>query len=849
MFQSEIALTTPQQQLPVGTFLVPICTDRDGVDKLLSHLFASRGIEDPTGEDLEYMMPLLEALGFTETPLECGCIDYNGTPEDGECTSYRNTQALISFAPSDPRVDPELVPPGYNFPAWYKIPLGTDIITTLERFPNILMSPELPRFRVRFTGEGVVELHLVAVPLGGVALVTVDDNPLSLQTVGLEKDFSSIPPAIVDEIVIEVPVTGSGSHHIDVTMVPTFDDEATSPVKFGGGIRSVVLCGEDISAETTEVNIEFNQVGCQLQVTVGEGEPMTIFDSSGCGAGEGTPIEWRKKPLGGAYTIDQYILQVSVDGGAHWTDTAFNLASMGKWKTVPGVVVDTVDGDPIGDSALFTTATTTGTDGVASQTLNLRIDKTALQGEPGENGITPEVSLSLFLNEWYKIAEAGIIEYPPATPPNKNWTLVLPTGFLVDQTGIDITLLSPGETARVELNPTTNPDIDPRYMRFHFFIPRAPDGEDGHTIEIALGSLLEGDPNESPDVTIEADGENPFLYLVGFKLPRARQMRVGTVTTVSSTDSATVTYNEDEHGDYDIDYEIPRGADGLQGEQGIQGIQGLPGEPGAPGGFTLDDVPPAEGETKQYTALVLGQQRQGFVVPFAVGIGSTMRVLSVKGKWAINDETLFSTVVCGQDGYEVTPGNLIGELQIGIQAPSEASPTFDLYTDEPEAVENGTYFFLRQRNNASLLGAGWLLVTYEITMGTASPEFDNLSHHPSSTVVLREVDPEVPDDAMPGSGFWRFEGSATPGLDVWVEVDVEAPGDDTAVCGKITDVIVTEKGLSLVDCYYYDCSNTQHFFHPNNDAEFISALDELELNRLRITWRGNLDVILRLQSA
>jgi len=849
MFQSEIALTTPQQQLPVGTFLVPICTDRDGVDKMLSHLFASRAVEDPTGEDLEYMMPFLEALGFTETPLECGCIEYNGTPEDGNCTSYRNTQALITFAPSDPRIDPEFVPYNYNFPAWYKIPLGTDIITTLERFPNILGGAELPRFRVHFTGEGVVELHLVAVPLGGVALVTVDDNPLSLQTVGLEKDFSSVPPAIVDEIVIEVPVSGSGAHHIDVTMVPTFDDEATAPVKFGGGLRSVVLCGEDISAEITEVNIEFNQVGCQLQVTIGDGEPMTIFDSSTCGGEETTPMQWRKKPLGGAYTVDQYILQVSIDGGAHWNDTSFNLASMGKWRTVPGVVVDTVDGDPIGSSALFTTSVTTGVDGVTTETLNLRIDKGELQGEPGTDGITPAVSMALFLNEWYKIAEAGIIEYPPATPPNKNWTLVLPTGFLVDQTGVDVTMLSPGETARVELNPTTNPEIDPRYMRFHFFIPAAADGEAGEPITLSLGSFLVGDPNEEPDFTITPDETDPNHYLVGAKLPRARELRVGTVTTVAPGEPATVTYNEDEHGDYDIDYEIPRGVDGLPGEPGPVGPTGETGPVGPAGTFDLDTTPPAEGESKRLIVLVNGGHEIGFTMPYALGIGSSVKVISAKGNWAIRDNTLFTTVACGKDGFEVTPGNLIGELQIGMQAPSEAYPTFDLYTDEPVAVENDTYFYLRQHQNTSLQGGGWLLVEIEVTSGSANPEFDNLSHHPLSTVVLREVDPEVPDMELEGSGFWRFEGSGPAGTDVWVEVDVEAPGDDTAICGKITDVIVTAKGLSLNDCYYYDCTNTQQFFHPNNNAEFISALDETELNRLRITWRNNLDVILRLQSA
>lgn len=740
MFDSSIALTNPQQSLPVGTFLLPICIDRDGVDKLLSHLFASRNLDDPSGTDIEFMMPVLEALGWTETPGQCPCNDVIGTPEDGECTAYTNRQSLITFAPADPRFDPEFVPPGYTFPPFYSPPLSTDIITTLERFPYEAVlggGAEPPRFRVHFTGAGTVELHMVAVPLGGLAIATIDDNPLSAVTIALEKDFFSLPPSIVDEVVAELVVTGSGAHHIDVTFVPVLDDEATAPLKFGGGIRSVVLCGTDITAETTTMNFVLSQSGCQLLLTIDGGTPQVVFDSSGCGASEGTPITYRRKP---DVSPDTYILQVSIDGGAHWIDTAYNLAGMVRYRANIARVSD-YEGNPVGGA--FAEDSETLADGTYQENWAIEINKAVFKGdtgEPGSNGITPEVSLGLLQLEWYQYGDTGIVEYPPATPPNKNWLLMLPKGFLIDQTGANVEMIAHGETGYVTFAPTDSPGLNPVYQKITFHIPAPLDGSngsngsngsDGITPTIALGSVLEGYPNETPEVTLTPDEENPNNYLLGFKLPRAPHFSFNEPIDRAPGEYAEVVFTEDTNGDWIGQPYRAQGATGATGETGATGGQGEPGIDGTDG-VGIDETPPDSGETKHYKFLV---PATGFMIPFLFQAGWTISNVATSGTWyTVNNFFAEQKLPSGGNvgGTFPQPGDLYilpsddtGAEPSGYRV-FPVSDKFDPFSGNFVAANECAVLLKQEYDNVfdseaggflGTIGEGWIMVDCDITAG------------------------------------------------------------------------------------------------------------------------------------
>lgn len=305
-------LTVPQELLPNGEFLLPICVNKQGVQDMLDAMLYARGLFSSDGSDLEYMYPLLESLAFVSTPGNAPCVA--ATPEDGFCTDYSTSTAMLSFAPQDPRVNPEFVPEGYNLAPFYFQPGTTRIVTSIERIPNLLDGvPDVgfPRFRLTFTGEGVVELHLVSVVQGGLAIITLDDNPLSALVVDTNRDLTSIPPETSDQLTCEVVVSGTGAHHIDCTFVPQFNDEAI-PIRFGGGLEKVVLCGEDIHGDTTMPEFQLrrkpatNDYTLQIKIGAGDwldteysfkGQPINltsitqdVIDENGAVVGTFTPL-------------------------------------------------------------------------------------------------------------------------------------------------------------------------------------------------------------------------------------------------------------------------------------------------------------------------------------------------------------------------------------------------------------------------------------------------------------------------------------------------------------------------------------------------------------------------------
>lgn len=167
------------------------------------------------------------------------------------CDEYQPSEDIITWSPQNPYTEPDYVPPHYAFPPW--VVLGTsvpfsglqagDVITSLLRAPiDTVLAGGFPRFRIAVNGPGTVELSLLRFPTASLALISVDDNPLSLKWTDLNVSLSAALGTPIPVEIVNVEVTGEGDHHIDVTIVPTVG--ATPPyVNFGGGIRQVALCG------------------------------------------------------------------------------------------------------------------------------------------------------------------------------------------------------------------------------------------------------------------------------------------------------------------------------------------------------------------------------------------------------------------------------------------------------------------------------------------------------------------------------------------------------------------------------------------------------------------------------
>lgn len=201
--------------------------------------------------------------------------------DSDDCIEYPPNNAIITYAPKDPFTgDGDST--GYLLPPFIRFAdilpdfllgfaesltgyVANDVLTVLGSLPigidfdEILAALEngLPRFQVAVSGKGRVLLHLLLVPAGGRAIVSLDNeiNPLELilglvtdgyTAVELERDLSSIPPE--DDIIHieEIEIDDDGDHIVYVQFVPVLDDSLI-PLNFGGGIRKVEWCGRDVT--------------------------------------------------------------------------------------------------------------------------------------------------------------------------------------------------------------------------------------------------------------------------------------------------------------------------------------------------------------------------------------------------------------------------------------------------------------------------------------------------------------------------------------------------------------------------------------------------------------------------
>lgn len=173
-----------------------------------------------------------------------------------QCVDYPNNSPMLDWEPANPFTGPGDIPPGYVAQPWGVVPdppvfpyQAGDVISGLFGLPVLTpaISQGLARVRIKFNGTGTVEVHIIKVAVGGIALLTWDDNPLTARFIDTSMDFLAIPPESGDEDIQEVTFDTGGDHHIDVTMLPRFAEEVGF-AGYGGGIRKIVLCGPDLQA-------------------------------------------------------------------------------------------------------------------------------------------------------------------------------------------------------------------------------------------------------------------------------------------------------------------------------------------------------------------------------------------------------------------------------------------------------------------------------------------------------------------------------------------------------------------------------------------------------------------------
>lgn len=210
-----------------------------------------------------------------------------GTPDEGECTEFTPDAPFIQYSPNDPFQTPTLTPPGYILPPFYNNPLfplpgvlPTDAMVNFASLPITQSLPDLiatglPRIRVNFEGTGQVELELVKIIQGGQVLITHDDNPLTskivdlsaLDITGLETIFDIFNIVFQGSAnsveVVEIDFDTPGNHYIDITFLPLVNEDVI--LGFGGGLRRVSLCGQDIGGDEVMPQFQVIDDGCTLQ--------------------------------------------------------------------------------------------------------------------------------------------------------------------------------------------------------------------------------------------------------------------------------------------------------------------------------------------------------------------------------------------------------------------------------------------------------------------------------------------------------------------------------------------------------------------------------------------------------
>lgn len=250
--------------LPEGTFILPVCTNRERFAKIMDALFYA-GANQSREPNYDHLIDVLDAISRVRAGCEFDVTD--------NCTAIFPDDPRIEWLPESPYNPLPDVPDGYAFHPFtivdssiisqiiaqfglgYKI---GDVFTDLTKIPlgtsweDIFNGEYLnfPRMRITgLVGRGTVKLHLLNIRAGGRILVNINGvvylNPYQNNLVETTMDWLAFPPETRVDQVIEIDVEQSGTNFVDVVWLPVVDNDFI-PVGYGAGIRYIELCGFDM---------------------------------------------------------------------------------------------------------------------------------------------------------------------------------------------------------------------------------------------------------------------------------------------------------------------------------------------------------------------------------------------------------------------------------------------------------------------------------------------------------------------------------------------------------------------------------------------------------------------------
>jgi hypothetical protein len=265
----------------MGKFSLTLCVTREELELLMSAAmeYCYRNI----GEfDSKTYLPLLQAVNYLQNPSANPCLDIEG----GGCLEFPAYASFIKYYPDNPFDSDDSPAPGYLLPAWQ---VWGNIETILPDFIDDFINHNINQFtgyrdndaicwissllsfnwlswlesgyfypavEIEVSGKGQANIAFLSFPLGSRAIIQVDEPPnmLDFLTGGVlspaaivadtARDVLSFPPEGTPEFVVSVEIPEEGDHTIYVWFSPVVDFEISEDILgFGGGIRSVELCG------------------------------------------------------------------------------------------------------------------------------------------------------------------------------------------------------------------------------------------------------------------------------------------------------------------------------------------------------------------------------------------------------------------------------------------------------------------------------------------------------------------------------------------------------------------------------------------------------------------------------
>lgn len=334
-------------------FLLPVCTTKARYRKVLRALTYYQTAL-PQAE-VEHIVDWLQALAYVENPSDAPCnpVEF---PDESGCIAWAMDNPSLIYAPMDPFSQTGFAPQPYNSPPWRVATGATALIPALQEGDvytdylalastlgsnifNVLNNLDVgvPRVRFYVQGEGEVEITFIGFPFGGFAYVVsdgafLDGDYIDLRTTNLES-FDSYQELLfgalgiqftggaIQEIYHEFTVSGAGTHYVDIYMLPQLSApenaiDIANIVGFGGGIRSIELCGfdaEGVIMPTPQFRIE----NCQWETRPNDqaewspvvgGENACGEDgqdgANGADGQDGTSPTITTVPINGGYTLN-----------------------------------------------------------------------------------------------------------------------------------------------------------------------------------------------------------------------------------------------------------------------------------------------------------------------------------------------------------------------------------------------------------------------------------------------------------------------------------------------------------------------------------------------------------------